>query len=433
MVSKLTPCLLVGLVLWGASSANATWSITMADCETKEVAVGTVTCLNNFDLVALVPVVVVGKGTGACQSAGDFDGIRRPVIFDGLVAGTAPADILTELALITGHNSRQYGIADTNDLTVTFTGPGSGNWKGGLTGSQGTMVYAIQGNVLAGDCVVPAIEDAILNTAGDMAQKLMAGMKAAQAAGGDGRCSCLPSFPTVCGCPPDNFDKSGHIGGVIVARVGDTDDPLCNVSGCADGDYFLRLNVAFQPSGNPDPVIQLQALFSDWRAALVGRPDAIQSMVGFSRSVIPPNGVSTTTMTITLLDWQGLPVTAPIQSVTVQHASDSAGLSSIGPVTEGAGTFTVELTSGTSPGIDRFVVTADDGIRPVLLAPNSTYEYFTAGDIDGNGVVDVVDLLALLGTWGACPSPPAPCPGDLDGDGMVGVTDLLILLANWTI
>ena len=43
----------------------------------------------------------------------------------------------------------------------------------------------------------------------------------------------------------------------------------------------------------------------------------------------------------------------------------------------------------------------------------------------------MVDLIALLTSWGACPEPPASCPGDLDGDGMVGVTDLLILLANW--
>lgn len=423
-------CLAAALVTLICSDVRATWSITMADSETKEVAVGTVTCLNNFDLLALVPVVVVGKGAGACQSAGDFDGIRRPVIFDGLVAGTPPEDILAQLALITGHNSRQYGIADTNGLTVTFTGPASGNWKGGVAGALGTMVYAIQGNVLAGDCVVPAIEDAILNTPGDMAQKLMAGMKAAQATGGDGRCSCLPSFPTACGCPPPDFDKVGHIGGMIVSRVGDTDDGLCDVDGCADGDYFMRLNVAFQPSTNPDPVTQLQALFSAWRAALVGRPDAIQSTVGFSRQVIPPNGVSTTTMTITLLDWQGLPVTAPIQSVTVQHAPDSAGLSTIGPVTEGAGTFEVELTSGTSPGIDRFVVTADDGIRPVILAPNAPYQYYEPGDTDGDGIVGVVDLLALLGTWGPCPT---PCPTDLDGDGAVTVVDLLALLAGWSV
>ena len=77
--------------------AEATWSIAISDTETREVAVGTVTCLNNFDLLALVPVIVVGKGSAAVQASGDFDGIRRPIIFDQLMLGTSPADILTML------------------------------------------------------------------------------------------------------------------------------------------------------------------------------------------------------------------------------------------------------------------------------------------------------------------------------------------------
>jgi hypothetical protein len=50
------------------------------------------------------------------------------------------------------------------------------------------------------------------------------------------------------------------------------------------------------------------------------------------------------------------------------------------------------------------------------------------GDINGDGVVNVVDMLALLGAWGPCPP---PCPADLDGDGAVSVTDFLFLLAHW--
>jgi len=54
------------------------------------------------------------------------------------------------------------------------------------------------------------------------------------------------------------------------------------------------------------------------------------------------------------------------------------------------------------------------------------------GDVDGDGVVGVVDLLALLGAWGPCPEPcPPACVADFDDDCQVGVTDLLILLANW--
>ncbi len=52
------------------------------------------------------------------------------------------------------------------------------------------------------------------------------------------------------------------------------------------------------------------------------------------------------------------------------------------------------------------------------------------GDLNGDGVVDVSDLLILLSAWGACENP-ANCPADLNGDGTVDTSDLLLLLANW--
>jgi streptogramin lyase len=52
------------------------------------------------------------------------------------------------------------------------------------------------------------------------------------------------------------------------------------------------------------------------------------------------------------------------------------------------------------------------------------------GDLDGNGVVDVFDLLILLGAWGPC-SGKGECLADLNGDGVVDVFDLLTLLGNW--
>jgi hypothetical protein len=54
------------------------------------------------------------------------------------------------------------------------------------------------------------------------------------------------------------------------------------------------------------------------------------------------------------------------------------------------------------------------------------------GDTNGDGVVDIEDLLFLLGVWGECPDPPVLCPADFDGNGIVNVTDLLFLLAHWS-
>lgn len=366
---------LLALLIW-SPRAGATWSIVLADTETREVAVGTVTCLNNFDLMAIVPVVVVEKGAAAVQASGDFDGVRRPIIFDGFINGDSIEDIFDELEQIGGHQSRQYGIVNTMGESLTFTGSSTFQWAGGVIGQQGAMVYAIQGNILAGDCVVPAIEEAILETEGDFAAKLMAGMVAARDTGGDGRCSCSPNNPTGCGCPPDDFEKSGHIGGMIVARVGDTDDTVCNAGGCADGDYFMDFNVPFQGDNEPDPVDQLLEQFTEWRTKLDGRPDAVQSEVEFNPPSIPPNGFSSTFMLITLRDWEGDTV-LDAADVTVEHTSDSAGLSTIGNVIDlGKGQYAVELTAAESTGIDRFRIVADDGVRPISLMPDPTLEYF---------------------------------------------------------
>ena len=49
-------------------------------------------------------------------------------------------------------------------------------------------------------------------------------------------------------------------------------------------------------------------------------------------------------------------------------------------------------------------------------------------DLNGDGIVDVPDLLLLLGNWGSCPP---PCTPDTNGDGSVNVTDLLALFAAW--
>lgn len=52
------------------------------------------------------------------------------------------------------------------------------------------------------------------------------------------------------------------------------------------------------------------------------------------------------------------------------------------------------------------------------------------GDLNHDGVVDVLDLLILLSSWGDCASI-CDCVADINNDGVVDVLDLLILLGNW--
>ena len=53
-----------------------------------------------------------------------------------------------------------------------------------------------------------------------------------------------------------------------------------------------------------------------------------------------------------------------------------------------------------------------------------------SGDVNGDGTVDVQDLVLVIVNWGPCPDL-GPCTGDLDGNGAVDVTDLVEVIVNW--
>jgi len=52
------------------------------------------------------------------------------------------------------------------------------------------------------------------------------------------------------------------------------------------------------------------------------------------------------------------------------------------------------------------------------------------GDLDGNGVVNALDLAILLGAWGPCANCDS-CAADLNGDCDVGAPDIAALLSAW--
>lgn len=62
---------------------------------------------------------------------------------------------------------------------------------------------------------------------------------------------------------------------------------------------------------------------------------------------------------------------------------------------------------------------------------NTTCEIGTCGvpcpaDVDGNGSVDVSDILAIVGAWGTNDS-----AADVNGDGTVNVSDILEVVSSW--
>lgn len=71
---------------------------------------------------------------------------------------------------------------------------------------------------------------------------------------------------------------------------------------------------------------------------------------------------------------------------------------------------------------------ANGSIGAVLMSPIIKS---MPGDINGDGTVNVTDLLAVITSWGRCPAAPATCPADANQDGIVNVGDLLMVITNW--
>ena len=82
---------------------------------------------------------------------------------------------------------------------------------------------------------------------------------------------------------------------------------------------------------------------------------------------------------------------------------------------------------------------------PTLIAAGNRPGRIDAADVTGNGGPDIAvpnrdsnDVSVMLNQSEGCEGDdepvdpkPEPCPGDLNGDGVVNVLDLLILLENW--
>lgn len=69
------------------------------------------------------------------------------------------------------------------------------------------------------------------------------------------------------------------------------------------------------------------------------------------------------------------------------------------------------------------------GDRDMLLFKLSPGPTSLPGDVTGDAVVDVNDLVAVILAWGACAG---PCPEDLDASGAVDVVDLVRVVLNWS-
>lgn len=372
--TPLRAALLALLGLFLASPAKATWSIVVINRETGELAVATSTCIAGFDIATAVPVIRVGYAAGAAQSFVISQATNRRRIFRNSLRGATPQQLLDLIeASDGGFQNRQFGIVAFAGPAVTHTGSSNGDFADGLTGTFGPYEYAIQGNVLTGANVVLDCEAAFLATNGDLGERMVAAMEAARDAGGDGRCSCAPGTPTGCGSPPPSFTYASYNAFMAIARLGDSDAPCLGNTGCAAGDYYLRITYAGGPNGQ-EPIARLRAEYDAWRAGLVARPDHVLSEVTSSVPRLQADGQTSSRVEVRLRDVDGNPLAMGGQTVTVTRASGSDVAQAVNFVDHADGTHSFDLVATLNQGVGAYHLTVDDGIRPVQLHPPLTVE-----------------------------------------------------------
>jgi len=158
----------------------STFSIVACDPDQSEVGVAV---QSKFLAVgAAVPWVTGGVGAVATQAwANTSYGPRGLALLE---EGKAPGQIV-QLLVDTDEqrDDRQFGIVDSIGRSATYTGARCLDWAGGKCGPN----YAVQGNILAGPAVVDGLANTFLQTKGCLADRLIAALRAAQAAGGDRR------------------------------------------------------------------------------------------------------------------------------------------------------------------------------------------------------------------------------------------------------
>lgn len=159
---------------------SSTFSIVALDPATGELGIGVQSKF--LSVGAVVPWARAGVGAVATQSWANTSYGPRGLwmMRRGMSAGETLARLTASDG---GRDQRQAGMVDARGNAATYTGSKCFDWAGGVTGEG----LACQGNILAGPAVVDDMAAAYRRAKGSLAHRLVEGLAAAQAAGGDRR------------------------------------------------------------------------------------------------------------------------------------------------------------------------------------------------------------------------------------------------------
>src|ERR1044071_7054096 len=192
-----------------------TFSIVARDPATGELGVAVQS--HWFSVGSIVAWAEAGVGAVATQSFVDPSYGKNGL--ELMRGGKSAPDALKELlAKDEGREVRQVAMIDAQGRVDAWTGKNDIQAAGHIVGKD----FSVQANLMLNDKVWPAMAYAFENTRGDLAERMLAALDAAQAAGGDIRGRQSAAIIVVTGKPTGQAWKDR----IFDLRVDDSEQPL---------------------------------------------------------------------------------------------------------------------------------------------------------------------------------------------------------------
>jgi len=192
-----------------------TFSIVARDPATGELGVAVQS--HWFSVGSIVAWAEAGVGAVATQSFVDPSYGKNGL--DMMRAGKSAPDTLKELLeKDEGREVRQVAMIDAQGRVDAWTGKNDIQSAGHIVGKD----FSVQANLMLNDKIWPAMARAFENTKGDLADRMLAALDAAQAAGGDIRGRQSAAIVVVTGKPTGQAWKDR----TFDLRVDDSPEPL---------------------------------------------------------------------------------------------------------------------------------------------------------------------------------------------------------------
>lgn len=234
-------------------AAHATFSIVARDPETGDIGVAVQS--HYFSVGPIVPWAEPGVGAVATQSLVEVS--YGPKGLELMREGRSAEQALKELLSQDEHaDVRQVAMVDAKGNVAAHTGKKCIAEAGDQVGKG----FSVQGNIMANDRVWPAMARAYERSKGDLAERLLAALEAAQTAGGDLR--------------------GQQSAAIVIVKGKRSSRPWA--------DRILDLRV----EDSPKPITELRRLVKTWRAyrnvdegdVLVTEGKVEEAMAAYSRA-----------------------------------------------------------------------------------------------------------------------------------------------------